>query len=94
MTPTNEKKLLEAEVERLDKEIGILGDQRAKCNLRLSELKFGVKIGDNVEYNGLKGVITGFHYDSWPQIKLYKKDGTLGLNTKHCFDWEKDLKKL
>lgn len=93
MKDTGEKRLLEHDIEKLDAEIRALGNKRAELQLRVHELTFGVKVGDTVEYKGLKGQISGFYY-SWPQIKLYKKDGTLGLNTKHCFDWEKDLKKL
>jgi len=93
MSNAGEARLLKADIDELDVEIYKLQQKKLPLQKRLAELEFGVKIGDEVEYKGIKGKIAGF-CSYWPQMYPYKKDGTLGSQLKHCYNWEENLKKL
>lgn len=53
----------------------------------LNEMRFGVKIGEDITYEGKKGKVKMFS-GNWVIINLYKKNGTLRRHQKICFDLE------
>jgi hypothetical protein len=78
------EKLLK-EYKAINKEIDRLSEQSDKLKIRLNEIRFNCKVGQEIEFQGLKGIVSGFDY-YWVAIKPYKKDGTPHKYTKILYN--------
>jgi len=78
------KELLK-EYREINKQIDKLTDRSKELELKLNEIRYNCKVGKEIEFKGLKGIVSGFDY-RWVVIHPYKKDGTPHKYTKTLFD--------
>lgn len=77
------KELLK-EYREINKQIDKLTDRSEELRLKLNDIRFNCKIGQEIEFQGLKGIVAGVSY-RWLVIHPYKKDGTPHKYTKTLY---------
>ena len=80
------KELLK-EYKKINKQIDKLTKRSRELKFKLNEIRFNCKVGEEIEFKELKGIVSGFDY-KWVVIHPYKKDGTPHKYTKILYDLE------
>ena len=83
--------ILEKEIKSLNDRLQSLESHREAILIRLTELEYGLKIGQNITYRGLTGRLEKFE-SFWPVMRPHKKDGTLSTRLVHCYNFYDDNK--
>lgn len=79
-----ETEILLEKYQTLLREIIEIKKRADKIELKLNEIRFGYKIGDEIKYEEVRGKVTGLGL--WLRFAPYKKDGTLAKYAKNAYN--------